>query len=283
MRHRFHTSALTLTSAVAAAALALTLPTTAHAQEPHPLIGTWSGTWRSGATSELTVATVTDGAATGIACTLFKHGGLRFFDLHPDRVPASVTSRGRLRHQARALRHEYRPHRRDPDRMKLHERSKGKTYKLDVQRIDPETATCRSRVRTVDEGMARPAAPTGESPLVGLWRGRWGETDAVTEIAVWRVDGDTVHATYCHQNGPSYWIADLMPGDALDSRVGPGGDLRFHEAANPDISWILTPHWGALSMQYLRNGERSTVSLAKTDEPGCLSRVAPHPDSADRG
>lgn len=94
-------------------------------------------------------------------------------------------------------------------------------------------------------------------------------------------EGGTVHATYYHQSGPSYWIADLMPGDALDSRVTPGGDLRFREAGGRDVEWIMTPHFGGLSMQYIRNGERSTVRLAKTDEPVCLSRVAPHPDSAN--
>ena len=110
---------------------------------------------------------------------------------------------------------------------------------------------------------------------------QWGETDAFTEIGVWRLEDDTVHATYCHQSGPAYWIADLMPRD--ESRVGPGGDLRRHEADNPDVQWIMTAHFDSLSMQFIRNGERSTVRLSKTDEPVCLSRVRPHPDQADRG
>ena len=269
-------------AAGAAAALAFTLPTIPHAQEPHPLIGTWSGTWRSGTTIELTVDTVRDRVATGINCNAFKHGGFWFYDLAPGIVEATIDRRGRLRYEARKTRHEYRPQRRDPDRLQLRYRRKGKTHKLEMRRTDPETATCRSRVRTIAEGPQTPAAPSGESKLVGLWRGQWGETDAFTEIGIWNVDGDTVHATYCHQSGPSYWIADLMPGDALDSRVT-GGDLRFREAGGRDVEWIFTPHFGSLSMQHIRSGERSTVRLAKSDRPGCLSRVAPHPDSADRG
>ena len=275
--------ARTLAGVGAAAALAFTLPTTPHAQEPHPLIGTWSGTWRSGTSVELTVETVTDAGATGISCNAFKHGGFWFYDLYPGIVEATVDRRGRLRYEARKTRHEYRPHRRDPDRLQLRQRRKGKTHRLDMRRTDPETATCRSRVRTIADRPETPATPTGDSPLIGLWRGRCGQTDAVTEIAISRLDGSTVHATYCHQGGPSYWIADLMPGEALDSRVTPGGDLRFREAGDRDVEWITTPHFGSLSMQYIRDGERSTVRLSKTNEPVCLSRVAPHPDSADRG
>ena len=214
---------------------------------------------------------------------MFNHGGLWVYHLHPDTVAATIDRRGRLRHEHAKTRHEYRPHRRDPDRMKLHYRRGGKTQRIDMRRTDPETAPCRSRVRTIAEGPQTPAAPSGESKLVGLWRGQWGETDAFTEIGIWNVDGDTVHATYCHQSGPAYWMIDLMPGDPYESRVGAGDDLRFREAGGRDVEWIMTPHWGALSMQYLRDGERSTVSLAKTEEPGCLSRVAPHPDAADRG
>ena len=92
---------------------------------------------------------------------------------------------------------------------------------------------------------------------------------------------DLPHVRQPHQSGPAYWIADLMPRD--ESRVGPGGDLRCHEADNPDVQWIMTAHFDSLSMQFIRNGERSTVRLSKTDEPVCLSRVRPHPDWADRG
>ena len=273
----------TLAGAAAAAAVAFTLPTTPHAQQPHPLIGTWSGTWPSGAGVELTVDTVRDGVATGISCYPRKAGGFWFYDLAPDVINATIDRRGRLKYEARGTRHEYRPHRRHADRMKLHSKRKGKTHRLDMRRIDPETATCRSRVRTITDGPQSPAVPTGESPLIGLWRGQWGETDAFTEIAIWRLEAGTVHATYCHQSGPSYWIADLMPEDAMKSRLGPSGDLRFEQGGSHKTEWVLTPHFGALSMQYIRSDDRSTVSLAKTEEPGCLSRVAPNPDSADRG
>ena len=271
----------TLTGAAAAAALACTLPTT-HAQDPHPLIGTWSGTWKSGTTVELTVDSVSNETATGISCNAFAHGGFWFYDIGTDVIDATIDRRGRLRYEARQTRHEYRPHRRDADRMQLRQRRKGKTHRLDMRRTDADASICRSRVRTIDEGMKPPAVPTGESPLIGIWRGRWGETDAVTEIGIWRLADQTVHATYCHQSGPSYWVADLKPNGTMNSRVTPEGDLRFKEAGKRKTEWIMTPHFGGLSMQYIRDGDRSTVRLARTNEPVCLSRVAPHPASADR-
>ena len=153
----------------------------AHAAEPHPLVGTWSGTWKPGNGVELTVETVQDNTATGIACYPLKEGGFWFYDLYPGVVEATIDRRGRLRYEARGTRFEYRPHRRDADRMQLREKAKGRTHKLAMHRIDAGTATCRSRVRTIADRSQTPAAPTGESPLIGLWRGRWGETDAVTE------------------------------------------------------------------------------------------------------
>ena len=80
----------------AALTATLALSTAAAADEPHhPIIGTWSGAWTRGDTSEISITRVDDdGAAYGLYCHQYPaFHSLGVVELHPDEATkASLTS-----------------------------------------------------------------------------------------------------------------------------------------------------------------------------------------------
>ena len=256
------------------------------AADEHPLVGTWSGAWKSGLTIELTVDQVAGKAATGLYCNIRTNGAIRFVDLSPDHgITATVNRKGRLKYKIGKTHWEYRPDRRDPDRLQLHHRRGGKTTKLDVHRVDPDTTLCAGRVATLSRATTGPRGNLAPSdhPLVGVWRGEWDQVDAATEIAIWSVDvEDSVQATYCHRHDYNYFVSDLRPGDVQNSRIEADGTLRFHGSSNPDVKWVFTLEDSVLEMEFLnRRGRTHKLALERTSEPVCLARVAALPENDD--
>ena len=137
-------------------------------------------------------------------------------------------------------------------------------------RVHSHIHSCRSRIRTRAEDPAPPSKPAGEHPLVGLWRGEWPTIDAATEIAIWQVAGDNVHATYCHRHNEDHFVIDLSPSDGHDSRIDDDGKLRFRNASNPTVKWIFTA----------TEEDRLEMRCAPASRRGVLSFLNGRPPSA---
>ena len=134
---------------LAIAALALG-PSAASAETEHPLIGTWEGTWPNGLVIELTVTAIEGNNAHGIYCNVPDSGSALFvWDIGPDHIPAKLNSKGRLKYKIGKTRWEFRPDKSDPDAMRMIHRRDGSKNTLDVERINIEDATCRSRVSSL--------------------------------------------------------------------------------------------------------------------------------------
>ena len=261
------------TSAAAAAALALS--PLAHADEESPLIGTWHGTWPGGTYAELTVTHIADDAtARGIYCNIYKTH-MSWWDMHPDQVTGKVDRRGRLKFRFNKVRWEYRPRRNDPDTLQLIWRKGQRKHTLDMERVDPDAAACRSRIATLDEDPVRTDAPAGEHALVGAWAGDWPDRDSTTEIAVDTITGDQAKGTYCHRQGLRHSIYDLHPGGPTPASYD-GEAITFDALAKPHPNrWRFTRRDEALHLEFSnREGKDFTLDMTHTETP-CLDRVSP--------
>ena len=78
----------------AAAALAISLTNPAAAEDDHPFIGNWTGTWDNGQVNEFRVVSIDDdGRATALYCAA-RGDGRFYFDITPDGIETTLKRSG---------------------------------------------------------------------------------------------------------------------------------------------------------------------------------------------
>ena len=250
--------------------------TAVFAQDAHPLVGTWTGTWKSGLIVELTVTAVEDRKAHGMYCNVRPDRTIWFTDLHPEHgVDASVNRKGRLKYGFNKTKWEFKPGRSDPDTMQMVWRRGGKKRTLDVNRVDGASSPCHGRVATRDEAPRTEFAPSDHS-YVGTWAAEWAGNGGTTEVTFHRIDGDTVYGTYCHRDSRGFFVYDLYPGSSTPATVRDDGSVHFQDTASPPATWTFEAAGDRLAFHFVnRRGREFDIELNRTVEPACLARVVP--------
>ena len=243
MRNRTHTGA------AVAVALALSSPILADER----VTGTWHGTWpTSRVYVELTVTDVDeDGSAHGLYCNVYRTH-LSWWDLHPDQVNATVDRRGRLKFRFGDVRWEYRPQKRDHDTLRLIWRKSNRRHTLDMQRVDPGEAACRTRIATLDD------------PDSGL----------TVDLSLFAIEDGHAKGVFCNA-----WTVNAMYFYALDPREG------FQATTSPDtvrfdvgnVAFDFQMENATLHMTRTAGANTRTLTLEKTNQPTCAPRFIPAP------
>ena len=260
----------------AAAAAALALSAAMAADAPHPMVGTWAGTWTRGDMSELTISRVDDdGAVHGVYCHKYaKYHSLGVVELQPADATAATLVDGTLRFEVGTSHIEATL---DGDEIVFSNRRAGNDAKsvLTMTRIAAPQCTAQyightiTAVSGTGQSLADRMPERPDHALVGHWTGVDPETKLLVELTVVDTDNGYASGVFCNAwsaNSMYFYVLDPMNG--FLAAVSPD-TLKFDVAA---VSFVFELEAGTLRMTRTARGDRRTLMLDKTATPTCAPR-----------
>ena len=267
-----------------ALALALAPASTATVAE-HPLIGTWTGAWARGDTSELTITHIDEsGAVTGAYChQRAAIHALGVIELHPVDGTAATIADGTIRFSVARSHLEARLDAPDTERLILTNRSDGHDLPsvISLSRAASPRCTERYRALAVDEvtgsgpslAELMPTAP--EHPLVAHWQGHDPGTDLIVELSVLRVEHGLASGLFCNAwTATSGYYYRIDPDDGLAAPATERGLAIDVGRLHFDFS---LGNADRLTMTRTGLGAPKALTLTRTSAPTCAPRYIPEP------
>ena len=273
-------------AAHAALTATLALSTAAAADEPHPMVGTWSGTWTRGDSSEITITHVDErGAVHGAYCHRYpKWHSLGVIELHPHDGTAATMVDNTVRFivGSSEVAAKLEP---DLETVVFSNRRAGAGADaksvLAMTRIEASRCTAQYRAHTiteisgVGESLAERMPDHPDHALIGHWTGRDAETNLLVELSIAQIESNSAKGLFCNLWSPKagyYYALDLNPNGFLAPATQ--RSLRFDVAA---VAFDFELEHGTLWMTRDARGHTRTLTLEKTDTPTCAHRFIPSP------
>ena len=273
-----------LHAALAALVATLALSAATAADAPHPMVGTWSGTWTRGDTSELTITRVEgSGAVHGAYCHRYpRFHSLGVVELHPTKATAATLRDNTLRFEIGNSHIEARIDADDPGRLLLsNRRAEGDaTSMLPMTRIDAPACTAQYIAHTITEvsgtgqSLAAQMPEHADQALIGHWTGLDPQTSLIVELSIYAIEKGKAKGVFCNLwtvNAGYYYALD--PTTGFQARTS-AFSVEF-EVGHVAFAFRLLN--GNMQMTREANRRTRTLTLEKTDAPTCAPRFIPRP------
>ena len=248
----------------------------AHAEETHPLSGTWVGKWKSGTHQEVRVdAAREDGSVEGSFCGVRPGDGSIFWFDFDDVKATFEDGEVEIERGTDVLRFS----RRDEDTVRYQIERKGKTYRLDLKppAEDAETRCLDRLLRAGEAWTSDGASGTMPAAPLGVWSYD-GEGSHNIGIEVRMTAQEAYAGTVCWQRtdrssvfydfGPQTKIEAQADGDGLVIERKPF-KARIRQRA--EVIGEQSMRW---SEQMQNNEWKGNYTLKRgSPETGCLARL----------
>ena len=247
-------------------------------------VGTWSGTWTRGDTSELTITRVEgSGAVHGAYCHRYpKWHSLGVIELHPTKATAASLSGNTLRFEIASSHIEARIDADDPGRLLLsNRRAEGDaTSMLPMTRIEAPACTAQyighviTEISGIGLSVAERMPEHADHELIGHWTGHDPQTSLIVELSLVEIEDGHARGVFCNAwsiNSGYFYVLD--PTSGFLAPVTPD-TVRFDVN---QVAFAFQLDARALRMSRTTHGSTKTLTLEKTDTPTCAHRFIPSP------